>query len=204
MAVAYPASMSHTTPEAEAAPAPWFALKVRTGYEQLVAAGARNKGFEEFLPLYESRRLWSDRFKTVRLPLFPGYVFCRFAPERRLPLLTIPGVQGLVSFGRNPTPVDEADIRAIQTATRSGVLCAPWPYLETGQRVRIKCGPLAGLEGILLQVQEQHRIVLSITLLKRSVVVEIERDWVTVLDSRHRPLTDISSVSRSGERSKTC
>lgn len=160
---------------------PWFALRVKPRFEKLVATVAHNKGFEEFLPLYKSRRRWSDRYKTVELPLFPGYVFCRVNPERRLPLLTIPGALHFVGIGKIPAPVDEAEIAAIQAALRSGLYAEPWPFLDVGQRVRIADGPLADLEGILIQVRKQHRVVISVTLLRRSVAVEVECDWVRPL-----------------------
>jgi transcription antitermination factor NusG len=135
---------------------------------------ARNKGFEEFLPLHQSRRRWSDRLKAIDLPLFPGYVFCRLDPQRRLPLLTIPGVLHFVGIGKIPSPIEDTEIAAIQTATGSGILTEPWPFLEVGQRVRLEGGPLAGLEGILVETPTRQRVVVSVTLLKRSVAVAIE------------------------------
>ena len=164
----------------------WFALRVKSRYEKLAATMAHNKGFEEFLPLYKCRRRWSDRFKSVDLPLFPGYLFCRMNPEYRLPILTIPGVLHLVGLGRMPVPIDDAEVAAIQTAVRSGLGVEPWPFLDVGQRVRLEDGPLAGLEGILVERRKQHRIVVSVTLLKRSVGVEIEADWVRPLDGDRR------------------
>lgn len=157
----------------------WFALRVKSRTEKVVAMMARNKGFEEFLPLYESRNRWSDRTKSVQLPLFPGYVFCRLNPERRLPVLTIPGVLHFVGIGKTPVPVEEAEIAAIRRAIESGLSTEPWPFLQAGQRVRLDRGPLAGLEGILIEAQKQERLVVSVTLLQRSVAVEIERHWAT-------------------------
>ena len=124
---------------------PWFALRVKSRTEKVVSTIARNKGFEEFLPLYQSRRRWSDRFKSVEMPLFPGYVFCRFNPEFRLPLLTIPGVMGLVGVGKVPVAIEDAEIAAIQAAVGAGLMAEPYPFLEVGQTVRLAEGPLAGL-----------------------------------------------------------
>jgi transcription antitermination factor NusG len=152
----------------------WFALRVKSRSEKLVALIARNKGFQEFLPLHQCRRRWSDRFKSVELPLFPGYVFCRLNPERRLPILTIPGVLHFVGLGRIPVPIDDAEIAAIEIAVRSGLQIEQWPFLNVGQRVRVEFGPLAGVEGILVEVRKQRRIVVSVSLLQRSVGVEIE------------------------------
>jgi len=173
----------------------WFALRVKSRREKIVATVARNKGFEEFLPLYQCRRRWSDRFKSVALPLFPGYVFCRLNAEYRLPLLTIPGVVHFVGIGNIPVPIDDAEIASIQTAIHSKLWTEPWPFLEVGQRVRLAHGPLAGLEGLLVEVRKQHRLVVSVALLKRSVAVEIDRDWIEPLESATSILT--ASVTRS-------
>ena len=169
----------------------WFALRVKPRAEKCVATIARNKGFEEFLPLYQCRRRWSDRFKLVELPLFPGYVFCRFNPQYRLPLLTIPGALHFVGLGKVPVPIDDAEIQAIQVLVGSGLQAEPWPFLGAGQRVRLEQGPLAGLEGLFIEVRKQHRIVVSVSLLRRSVAVEIERDWVTPLDAAGREMAQI-------------
>jgi transcription antitermination factor NusG len=147
---------------------------------------AHEKGYEEFLPVYQSRRRWSDRVKSVELPLFPGYVFCRLNVEYRLPILTIPGVLHFVGLGRVPVPIDDAEVADLQTAVRCGLEVGPWPYLDVGQRVRLEAGPLAGLEGILVEQRKQHRIVVSVSLLQRSVAVEIEADWVTPLGRDRR------------------
>jgi transcription antitermination factor NusG len=149
---------------------------------------ARNKGFQEFLPLYQCRRRWSDRLKEIEFPLFPGYVFCRLSPEHRLPLLTIPGVLHMVGIGKIPVPIEDAEIATILAAVQSGLSAEPWPFLEAGQRVRLDDGPLAGLEGIFLGDSKQQRIIVSISLLRRSVAVKIERHWVTPVDSGGRPL----------------
>lgn len=167
---------------------PWFALRVKSRTEKVVSMIARNKGYEEFLPLYQSRRKWSDRFKSVEMPLFPGYVFCRLNPEFRLPLLTIPGVMSLVGIGKIPAPIEEAEISAIRAAIGAGLSAEPYPFLEAGQRVRLAEGPLTGLEGLLVEVRKQHRLVVSVSMLKRSVAVEIDRHWVRPLDGSGREM----------------
>jgi transcription antitermination factor NusG len=172
----------------ETTPERWFALRVKSRCEKLVTTMARNKGFEEFLPLYECHRRWSDRLKSVELPLFPGYVFCRLNPQHRLPLLTIPGVLHFVGIGKAPVPIDDEEITAIQSAVKSGLSAEPWPFLEAGQRVRLEDGPLAGLEGLLVEVRKRYRVVVSVSLLKRSVAVEIDREWVAPLDGNGRPM----------------
>ena len=182
----------------------WFALRVKSRAERVVAAMARNRGFEEFLPVYQSRHQWSDRTKSVEMPLFPGYVFCKLAAERRLPLLTIPGVLHFVGIGKVPVPIEEEEIAAIRAAMESGLSAEPWPFLEVGQRVLLEGGPLAGLEGILIEARKQQRLVVSVTLLKRSVAVGIERHWVRPLDaSRHPMLTRIRYDSGIGRPSSS-
>ncbi len=158
---------------------PWFALQVKPRREKVIATILRNKGFEQFLPLYVSRRAWSDRIAKVEVPLFPGYVFCRFDPERpRLPIVTTPGVMDVVGIGGRPAPIAEQEIEVIQTIVSSGRAALPWPYLEVGKRVRIERGALAGVEGVLVETKKQHRVVVSVSLLQRSVAVEVEREWV--------------------------
>jgi transcription antitermination factor NusG len=166
----------------------WFALRVKSNCERIVAAGVQHKGFEGFLPEYRARHIWSDRTKTVDLPLFPGYVFCRLDPKGRLALLTIPGALHFVGVGKTPVPIEDAEIAAIQTAVRSGLAIEPWEYLEPDQLVRLDSGPLAGLEGLFVETRKGYRVVVSVTLLKRSIAVEIERHWVTPIDKDKRPL----------------
>jgi len=171
---------------------PWFAVRVKSRSEKSVAEIARYNGFEQFLPLYRSRRRWSDRVKSLDLPLFPGYVFCRVDPVCRLQLLTIPGVQHIVGAGKTPLPVSDGEILALQVAAQSGLPAEPWPFLRAGQRVLLEDGPLAGLEGLLVEIRKNYRLLLSVSLLNRSVAVEIDRDWVTPL-REHGP--DIAATA---------
>ena len=156
----------------------WYAIKVRSQHEDVVARHLRVRGLESFLPLYRQQHRWSDRFKEIDLPLFPGYVFCQFDPKNRLPVLTVPGVVHIVGAGKNPVPIDETEMDAVRAAVKSGVPRQPWPFLEIGQRVRIEYGPLCGIEGILLGFRGNRRLVLSISLLQRSVAVQINEDWI--------------------------
>jgi transcription antitermination factor NusG len=155
----------------------WFALSVVPRKEKATAQTLRAKGYEDFLPLYAVKRQWSDRIKTVEMPLFPGYVFCRFDPKTRLPILTIPTVMAVAGLGRTPDPIPESEINALQVVCKSGIHAVPCPYLTSGAKVRILQGPLAGLEGILVEDKET-RLVLSVTLLQRSVSVEVDRQWI--------------------------
>jgi transcription antitermination factor NusG len=153
---------------------PWFALHVRARHEAGVAAHLQGMGYEDFLPLCKTRTRWSDRTKEVETPLFPGYLFCRFDPQNRLPILKTPGVIQLVGYSRLPIAVEETEIEAIQALVASGLPSQPWPYLEVGEKVCIESGPLSGRQGVVLEFKGSKRLILSIALLQRSVAVEIE------------------------------
>jgi transcription antitermination factor NusG len=158
---------------------PWFALRVRSRRETVIAAHLEGQGFECFLPLYKSIRRWSDRLKELEQPLFPGYLFCRFDFQNRRPILMTPGVQQIVGVGRTAMPVEDSELECIRTALASELPNQPWPYLQIGERVRVNYGSLNNLEGILINFKGSHRIVLSVTLLQRSVAMEIDLAWVT-------------------------
>src|SRR6476469_9894577 len=144
---------------------PWYAIRVKSKYESIASAGLVGKGYEPFLPLYRARRKWSDRMKGLDLPLFPGYVCCRFDVGTRLPILTTPGVMSVVSYGREPVVIDEAEIEAVRAVVASGLPAIPWPYLQAGNRVLIEEGPLTGLEGIVTSVKKVMRLIVSVTML---------------------------------------
>jgi transcription antitermination factor NusG len=169
------------TSELPEATFPWFALQVRARHEANVADQLKGQGYERFLPFYRLRKRWSDRVKEVDAPLFPGYLFCRFNPQNRLPILKTPGVVQIVGFNNIPAAVEEAEILAIQKLATSGVQHQPHPFLTVGEGVRINAGPLLGLEGILTDLKSGHRLVLSVSLLQRSVAVEIDSAFITPL-----------------------
>jgi len=165
----------------------WYALHVRTRFEKVVARNLRGKGYEEFLPLYSRTNRWSDRKKEIELPLFPGYVFCRFNPLDRLPILTIPGVNAVVGVGKNLLPVEESELNAVRAVLKSGTGFEPWPYLEVGQRVEVEYGPLAGTHGVVAMVKNSYRLVISVNMLQRSVAVEIDRECLKPLMNAGTP-----------------
>jgi len=156
----------------------WFALQVRTRWESSTALLLSGKGYQTLVPTYQTKKRWNGRPRVVEAPLFPGYVFCHFDAQKRLPILVTPGVIAVVGRGRLPVPVDDSEIAAIQMVLASGFQPEPWPYLELGQRVRIDSGALMGLEGILTDFKANYRIVVSISLLRRSVALEIDRSCV--------------------------
>jgi len=156
----------------------WYAVQTRPKHEKAVSAALKGKGYEQFLPLYQRWHRSSGRLESALLPLFPGYVFCRFDQFHRLPILITPGVFSVVSRGRVPEAIPEEEIAGIRTSRSSGLPVSPWPYLERGEVVRVELGPLRGLEGIFLCEKGSNRLVISIDLLKRSVAVEVDRLWV--------------------------
>ena len=159
--------------------AQWFALDVQPHHENVIRTILENKGYEVLLPLYASRRVWSDRIKILQLPLFPGYLFCRFDPSQTTaPVVTTPGVKRIVSFGGRPAPVDEAEIDSVRAIVHSTLATQPWPYLREGALVRITSGALKDLEGILVKTKGQDQLVVSISLLQRSIAVAIDRAQV--------------------------
>jgi transcription antitermination factor NusG len=162
----------------EPLPERWFAVRVRSRQDKCVASSLRARGLEPFLPLYRSRRRWSDRTRILELPLFPGYVFCRLSPEFLFRVLTSPGVIDIVGIGKRPCALEDEEIATIQRMVHSGQGVEPWPYLKTGQRVRILAGPLCGVEGVLVSIKNQLRLAVSVHLLQRSVAVEVDRDSV--------------------------
>ena len=164
----------------------WYALQVRSRKEGYVASQIQGQGYECLLPTYKSIRKWSDRVKEVEQPLFPGYLFCRFDFQNRRPVITTPGVLQIVGYGRTAISVSDEEIQSLQLAVSSGMAKQPWPYLEVGQRVRVNYGTLSGLEGILINVKGNHRVVLSVTLLQRSVAMEVETSWLSVVKEETR------------------
>jgi transcription antitermination factor NusG len=150
----------------------WFALRVKPRTERVVADALAGKGYEQFLPLHKERKRWSDRVKVVETPLFAGYVFCRFDVQHRLPILTTPGVMHVVGIGKTPYPIDEDEVASLRVVVDSGLQVESWPYLHVGQRIQIVSGPLTGSSGILQSVKSRDRLVVSISLLQRSVSVE--------------------------------
>jgi len=153
---------------------PWCAVYTRHQHEKSIEEMLKAKGFEVFLPLYESTRRWKDRRKVLSLPLFPCYVFVRGAHERRLPVLTTPGVHMIISRGERVATVPEEEIEAIRRTVDGSYSVEPHPFLRCGERVRVVRGSLEGVEGILTRKKNSYRLVLSVDMLAQSVSVEVD------------------------------
>jgi transcription antitermination factor NusG len=162
---------------------PWYALSVKHQHERAVRLALEFNGFEALAPTYRARRRWSDRVKEVDLPLFSGYVFCRFALAERIQVVDAPGVTKVVEFGGTPAEVSEAEIVAIRAVMASKLPVRPWPYLKLGDRVRVEHGPLRGIEGTLLRevVREKWQLVIGVEMLQRSLAVELESEMVVAV-----------------------
>jgi len=163
----------------------WYALTVRHQHERQTAAALEYKNLETLVPVYRARRRWSDRMKELDLPLFAGYVFCRFLHQERVRVLNTPGVAKIVGFGETPAPVEDWEIADIRVVMQSKLPVCPWPYLKPGDRVRVERGPLRGVEGTLLREKTNSsketaglRLVIGVEMLQRSIAVELEPDMV--------------------------
>jgi transcription antitermination factor NusG len=159
---------------------PWFALRVKSNHEKAVCSYLAVKGFEVFLPICRTRNRWADRFKLVETPLFGGYVFSRLDRTRPNAVLSTPGVIQIVGTGRNPEPVLEGEISAIRRAVDANFQLRECDFFMKGQRATVMSGALAGLEGTVISLKQQSRLVLSISLLQRSVALEIDESMVRI------------------------
>jgi len=152
----------------------WYAVSVRPRYEKLANRHLAGQGVNCFLPVYRSVRRWKDRRKELDMALFPGYVFVNLNARDRLGVLRTPGVLRFVTFQGQPAAVSDEEIRALESSLVAGLRPQPHPYLRQGRKVRVKRGPLAHVEGIMIRRKEGFRLVLSIELILRSVMLEVD------------------------------
>ena len=164
----------------ETAKDPWFAVRVKSNHEKAVCSYLAVKGFEVFLPVCRTRNRWADRFKLVETPLFAGYVFSRLDRTRPNAVLSTPGVIQIVGTGRNPEPVLEGEISAIRRAVEANFQLRECDFFMKGQHATVVSGALAGLEGTVVSLKQESRLVLSISLLQRSVALEIDESLVRI------------------------
>jgi transcription antitermination factor NusG len=175
-------------------PRAWYALYTRHQHEKTVAQILNGKGFETLLPLYPAARRWADRTKLLFLPLFPCYVFINAGLERRLAIMMTPGVHAVVSNAGQPTAIPNEEIDAVRQAVESGARVEPHPLLKYGDWVRVKCGPLAGIEGILTRKKNLYRLVLSVEMLGKAVAVEVDAFLVERLNGKR---SNVDGISRA-------
>jgi len=162
----------------------WHALYARHQHEKAVAHILSSKGFEVFLPLYWTVHRWKDRDKQLWLPLFPCYVFFKGGLSRQLDILTTPGVHSVVASAGSVAHIPEEEINAVrQMVERSSTRLEPHPFIKFGDHVRVKSGPLTGLEGILIRKRNQFRLVVSVEILGRSAAAEVDVSTVERVSS---------------------
>ena len=171
----------------ELSPDQWYALRVRARFEKQASELLKLKGYQTFLPVSVGKRRWTDRIRQVEWALFPGYVFCRMAELSPGPALTTPGVMHFVGFGSTPAPVDDAEIAAIERIVGAGAAGNPWPYLKVGETVEIISGPLSGLTGFLLEIKGDRKLVVGVSLLQRSLAVELDPSWLIATPRFRKP-----------------
>lgn len=167
----------------------WFALKTKPRSEKKVDNMLRQKGYECLTPTYRQRRKWSDRTVELELPLFPSYVFCRLGPSVLGKAVSTSGVIKIVGFNGKPAEVALEEIEALQLLGQSNLLREPWNYLPNGTPVLVETGPLAGVQGIICADENKRQLIISVTLLQRSVAIQLNADTV---------ISVIGDVSESG------
>jgi transcription antitermination factor NusG len=152
----------------------WYAAYTRANHERRVADQLTERGVEHYLPQYESVRKWKDRKVRLQMPLFPGYVFVHLALQKRLNVLQVPGVACLVGFAGKPVAVPEEEFARIRGFLKQGLRAEPHPYFTSGRRVRVRSGPLEGMEGIVLRRKNGCRLVVSLELIQRAMAVDVD------------------------------
>jgi transcription antitermination factor NusG len=167
--------------------APWHAIYTWHQHEKTVEDFLAKKGFEVFLPLYETTRRWKDRLKTLSLPLFPSYVFIRGGIDRQLQIMTTPGVCSLLTVAGRVAVISPEEIEAVRRTVESCLRAEPYPFLKCGDWVRVNAGPLEGIEGILVRMKGLYRLVISVELLQKSVAVEVDAAVVERTSKRVAP-----------------
>lgn len=161
----------------------WFAIYTMPRHEKFAARNFELRGIECFVPVYEKLSAWKNRQKAlVTFPLFPRYLFARFDRGRRLPVLQTPGVAQIVGAGSTPMPVSDLEIEFLQREIEKRTV-EPYSELVVGNRVAIKQGPMAGIEGVLVHKQNGPRFIFTLHLIQKSVSIQIGADALKSMDS---------------------
>jgi transcription antitermination factor NusG len=166
----------------------WFAAYTTSRHEKRVAWHLRQRNIEHFLPLYRTQHRWKDgRQAMLELPLFPGYVFVRTSGHQRVGVLAVPGIVSIIGTSAHPAPLPDFEVEALRRGL-DPMRAEPHPLLTAGQRVRIKTGALAGVEGIVVRKKSGYRVVLTLNLLMQSIAIEVDGEDVSPVDTSF-PLT---------------
>ena len=154
-------------------PARWYVACTFSRHEKVIADRLRSKGVDTYLPLYWAVRTWGQRRVNLEVPLFPGYVFVKTELTRKARILEHPGIIRFVGFNGTATPIADEDMERLRTSL-SACKAEPYPYLRAGKRVRIKTGPLLGVEGTIVRRKGAIRLVVQIDLIQRAVLLELD------------------------------
>lgn len=186
-------NLVHESRDLKSEESTWYAVHTRHQHEKMVAHMLANKGFEIFLPLYTEARQWRDRIKKLELPLFSCYVFLRGDVNRRLAIVTTPGVHGLVTSAGRLAGIPEEQIQAVRSVIENRINVEPHPFLRCGDLVRVKSGALRGLEGFLVRKKGLTRLIISVTMLERSVAAEVDASTVEKVTAERRELSALTT-----------
>lgn len=186
---------SRRLPQAYIEPS-WYAAYTSSNHEKRVAEQLARRSVEHILPLYAVSRRWKDRWVHLQLPLFPGYIFVHLALRDRLLVSSIPGVACLVGIGRTPTAIGDEYMASLRLVMGQGMRVQPHPYLTVGRRVRITAGALAGYEGVLIRRRGKQRVVLSIDLIRQSMVVDADEFSIEPAQPAKTPSRHAESAER--------
>jgi transcription antitermination factor NusG len=156
----------------------WFAATVDPKLTQPTLVTLRQKGYDAFTPFQTVIRKWRDRTSESLVPAFPGYIFVRLDVRVRLPVLTTPGVRGLVGYGKQPVAICEEEIEGIRRVMASKLRAEAFPFPQAGDVVRLAGGPLAGLTGVLVSQTKLNRVLIRVTMIQQALAVDVEADWV--------------------------
>ena len=181
----------------------WYALQTRSRHEKVVRDQLAGKSITHLLPLWRKRSIWKDRVKHVEIPLFSGYLFGYFALQDKVAVLETVGVVRIVGINGKAVPIPDEQVAAVRTLMEHRLPCSPHPYLVEGMRVRIKCGLLAGTEGILIAKKQRHRLVISVDIINQAVAVEVDSAAIEPLEFRPQQASKLALGSSQSAPGRT-
>jgi transcription antitermination factor NusG len=159
----------------------WYAVYTYPRHEKVVTEKLESQSVEAFLPMFVIESRWKDRRVRIQTPVFPGYVFTRIKLAERNKVFNIPGVLRILSFNGVPAPIDDSEIDAVKLCLERGCTLKPHPFIEVGERVRVRSGMLEGLEGLVTRCKNDRILILPIALINQSVAVEVDADLLEPL-----------------------